>query len=207
VGRADRQLERRDLVAERGPQAVERRGRVSVLLVALVDEEACRGVRAPAEADRVLEARLDPAGGVGDEDRPIRRLEAGDDLRDEVEVAGGVDDRDPGAIRLERRDGQAQGLAALLLLGLEVEVGAAVIDLADAPDRAGLEQELLAERRLARTCVAGQDDAPKVGEIDALGGHGRWVPRAAVGSKRAAGAAVSGRRRRGPAILVPYTPA
>src|SRR4029079_8471361 len=178
-----------------------------VFLVALVDEEARRGVRASAEADRVLESRLHPAGGVGDEDRAVGRLETGDDLRDEVEVARGVDDGDPRAIRLERRDGQAQGLAALLLLGLEVEVGAAVIDLADAPHRAGLEQELLAERRLARTRVAGEDDAPKAGEPDALGGHGRWVPRAAVTSKRAAGAAVSGHRRRGPAILVPYTPA
>src|SRR4029078_4928297 len=151
-----------------------------VLLVALVDEEAGRRGGAPTERDGQLEARLDTTRAVGRASGGAGRLEARDDLCDEVEVARRVDDRDPRAVRLERRDGEAQGLAPLLLLGLEVEVGAAVIDLADAPDRAGLEQELLTERRLARTCVAGEDDAPKVGEIDALGGHGRCDPRSAV---------------------------
>ena len=65
-------------------------------------------------------------------------------------------------------DREAERLAPLLLLGLEVEVRRPVIHPTDARDGAGLEQQLLAERRLAGTRVAGQDDAPKVGEIDAL---------------------------------------
>ena len=172
VGRADRELERRDLVAEGRPERVERRGRVGVLLVALVDEEARRGPGRPPERDRLLEARLDAARRVHDEDRAVGGLEAGDHLGDEVEVARRVDDRHARAVGLERRDREAQGLAALLLLGLEVEVGGAILDLADAADRAGLEQELLTERRLAGACVAGEDDAPNVGEVDALDGHG-----------------------------------
>jgi hypothetical protein len=79
-------------------------------------------------------------------------------------------------VRLEGRDRQAQRLAALLLLGLEVEVGAAVIDLAESWDGAGAMEELFAERRLAGTGVPGQDDAPKVGQVDTLHRHGAFDP-------------------------------
>jgi hypothetical protein len=193
VGRTDRDLERRDLRAERRPEGVERAGRVGVLLVAFVDEEAGGGVRAAAEGDRLLEAGLDPARRVGHEDRAVGGVEARHHLGREVEVARSVDDRDPGPVRLERRDREAQRLAALLLLGLEVEMGAAVLDLADAPDGAGSKEELLAERRLAGTRVTGQDDAPEVGQVDAL--HGHWG--SILVQRRVFG--------RGPAILVPYT--
>ena len=94
------------------------------------------------------------------------------DLGEEVRVAGRVDKRDAGAVVLERPDREAQRLVALLLLGLEVEMGGPVIDLAQPRDRPGLEHELLGERRLAGARVAGQDDAPKVGEVDALHRHG-----------------------------------
>ena len=121
--------------------------------------------------DGVLEARLDAARGVHHEDRAVGRGEALDDVGDEVRVAGRVDQRDPRAVALERADREAQRLAPLLLLGLEVEVGGAVVDAPEPRDRPGPEQELLRERRLAGAGVAGQDDAPKVGEVDALHRH------------------------------------
>ena len=83
-----------------------------------------------AERDGLLEARLDAARGVDDEDRAVGGREALDDVGDEVRVAGRVDQRDPRAVRLERADREAQRLAPLLLLGLEVEMGRPVVDLA-----------------------------------------------------------------------------
>ena len=103
LGRADRELERRDLVAEGRAQGVERGGRVGVLAVALVDEEARRGPGRAAQRDRLLEARLDAGRGVHHEDRAVGRGEALDDVRDEVRVAGRVDERDPRPVALERR--------------------------------------------------------------------------------------------------------
>ena len=108
-----------------------------------------------------------------DEQRAVGGREAGDDLGHEVRVAGRVDERDPGLVVLERRDREAQRLLALLLLGLVVEVGRAVVDAAEPRDGAGAKEELLGERRLAAAGVAGQDDAPEVGGIDALHRHRR----------------------------------
>jgi hypothetical protein len=51
---ADRDVERRDLRPEGRPEGVERPRRIGVLLVALVDEEAGRGVRRPPERDTLL---------------------------------------------------------------------------------------------------------------------------------------------------------
>ena len=58
---ADREVERRDLVAERGPERVEGDRRVGVLAVALVDEEEGRPTGRSAERDGVLETGLDTA--------------------------------------------------------------------------------------------------------------------------------------------------
>ena len=194
LGGADRDLERRDLVAEAGPQRVERGRRVGVLAVALVDEEAGGGPGRAAEPDGVLEAGLDAAGrGIHHEDRAIGRGEALDHVGDEVRVAGRVDQRDPGPVRLERPDREAQRLAPLLLLGLEVEVRRSVVDATEARDGAGSKEELFRERRLAGASVTGQDDAPKVGQVNALHRHrlrrssfcNREGPETGVGCMRA----------------------
>jgi hypothetical protein len=151
---ADRDVERGNLVAEAAPQRVERGRRVRVLLVALVDEEARRPARRAAQRDPGLEAGLDRPGRVGDEERAVGGREPADDLGDEVRVAGRVDERDPGLVVLERGDREAQRLLALLLLGLVVEVGAPVVDLAEPLDRAGLER---AGARRAWSCHRRRD--------------------------------------------------
>ncbi len=175
-GCPDGQLDGRDLVAEGGPQRVEGRRRVGVLPVALVDEEARGGVRGPGVGDRLLEPGLHPGRGVHDEDRAIGRGEALDDVGHEVRVAGRVDERDPRPVVLERADREAQRLLALLLLGLEVEVGGAIVHASESRDGPGLEHELFRERRLAGTGMPGQDDAPKVRKVNALHRHGSVGP-------------------------------
>ena len=107
-----------------------------------------------------------------DEDRAVGRGEALDDLGDEVRVARRVDERDAGPVGFERADREAQRCPALLLLGLEVEVGRPVVDATEPGDRPGPEEQLLGQRRLAGPGVAGQDDASEVGEVDTLHRHG-----------------------------------
>ena len=149
LGRADRQLDRGDLLAEARPQGVEGSRRIGVLAVALVDEEAGRGVGPARQRDRLLESGFDAGRRIHHQDRAVSRGEALDHVGHEVRVARGVDQRDPRPIGLEGPDREAQRLAPLLLLRLEVEVGRPVIDAPESGDGTGLEQELFTERRLA----------------------------------------------------------
>ena len=171
LGRTDGQLEWRDLLAERRTQRVQGDGRIRVFPVALVDKEARRGAGRSSQRHGVFEARLHPAGGIHHEERPVGCGEPFDHVRDEVRIAGRVDQRDPRPVCLERPDGQAQRRLALLLLGLEVEMGGAVIHPPQARDGAGLEQQLLSQCRLARARVARQDHAAKMREVDILHRH------------------------------------
>ena len=72
-GGADGQLERRDLVAEARAQGVQRRRRIGVLAVALVDEETRRGAGRTSQRHGVLEAGLNAARGIHHEDRAVGR--------------------------------------------------------------------------------------------------------------------------------------
>ncbi len=182
-------MERGDLVAERRPQGVEGGGRVGVLAIALVDDEE-RGRAGPAaQPDGRLEACLDAGRSVHDEERGVGGMEALDHLGHEVGVAGRVDDRDPMALVVERRDREAERLLALLLLGLEVEVGGPVVDPAEPGNGAGSKEDLLGKRRLARAGVTGEHDAPEVGEVDALHRHRQ--------ASSCTGSRPDGRRKRG----------
>ena len=172
LGRADGQVERRDLVAERRAQGVQRGRRVGVLAIALVDEEARRAAARPAERDRGLQPGVDAAAGVHDEDHPVDRGDALDDLGDEVGIAGRVDQGDARAVVVEGGDREAQRLVPLLLLGLVVERARAVIDPAEAGGGARSGRGAASASVVLPTAgVAGQDDAPKVGQVNALRRH------------------------------------
>ena len=125
----------------------------------------------PGQRDRRLQAGLDVPGGVHREERGLRRGEPCHDLGREIGVAGRVDQLDPRALVLEAGDREGQRLLALLLLGLVVQAGRAVVDAAEPGDRAGVEEKPLGQRRLAGAGVGGQDDAAEVGEVDTLGCH------------------------------------
>ena len=60
---------------------------------------------------------------------------------------------------------------ALLLLGLEVEAGGAVVDLPEPGNRTGPEQELLGERGFAGRGMAGKNDVAQVGQVNAFRRH------------------------------------
>ena len=77
---------------------------------------------------------------------------------------------------VQARHRQAQRLLALLLFRLEIEACRAVVDSAEAGDRRGIEKEALGQRRLAGPGMGGQNDAAKVGEVDALCCHGQLDP-------------------------------
>ena len=168
---ADRDLERGDLLAERGPQTVERLAGVRGLPIALVEEEDRRMAALAGERYGVLEAGFDVARGVHEEERRVGGRKSLDDLGGEVRVAGGIHDLDPVALSVEARHGQAQRLMPLLLFGLVIHARRAVIDATETRDGAVLEEEPLGQRRLAGAGVGGDDDAAEVGEVDALGCH------------------------------------
>ena len=142
-------------------------------------------------ADGRLEARLDAARRVHHEQGGIGGVEALDHLGREVRVAGRVDDRDLVLAVLERPDRQAQRLVPLLLLGLVVEMRRPVVHPAQAGDRAGPEEDLFRERRLAGSGVAREHDGADVGEVVALDGHR---------AQYLVGDSESGSRRRGGAM-------
>ena len=72
------------------------------------------------------------------------------------------------AVELERGERERHRDPAPLLLGVEVADGRAVLDLAQAGDRPGGEQERLGERRLAGAAVAHEGDVADVGRRERL---------------------------------------
>ena len=170
LGGADGDVKRRDLLAEGGPQRVQRVGRVRVLAIALVDEEEGGPAVGAGQRDRRLEAGLDVPGGVHQQDRRVSGGEALDDLGREVRVSGGVDELDPRSLVIQAGHGEGERLLALLLLGLVVQARRAVVDAAEPRDRAGIEKEALGQRRLAGPGVGGQGRRCEGG-----GGRHSWL--------------------------------
>ena len=103
--------------------------------------------------------------------RAVGRGEALDDVGHEVGVAGRVDERDARPVRLERPDREAQRLLRFCSSGSKSRWAVPSSTLPEPRDGPGLEHQLLGERRLAGAGVAGQHDAAKVGEVDALHRH------------------------------------
>ena len=173
LGRADRELERRDLVAEASPAArrARRVGSAFSRSHLLMKKQAAVPVARP-RATACSRPASTPAGGVHDEERAVGRGEALDDLGDEVRVAGRVDQRDPRPVVLERR--RPRGSATRAASAPRARSRGGPSRRRRVPSRGiapALNEELLGERRLAGAGVAGQDDAPKVGEVDALHRH------------------------------------
>ena len=99
----------------------------------------------PPTASTVIKRRLDGA-------------EAALHLAHEVHVAGRVDDVDLVVFPLEGEQRDVQAELALMLVGVPVADGRAVLDLAHAGRGAGGEQHRLGQRCLAGAAVAGQSD-------------------------------------------------
>ena len=165
---ADRELQRRDAGAELLLELVERALERRALAVELVDEDRARDAALLGELPRDLGLHLDAFDRGDDEQREVGGLERGGDVADEVGVAGRVEQVDLVAVELERRERERHRDPAALLLGIEVADGRAVLDPAQAGDRAGDEEQRLGQRRLPGAAVPDEGDVADLGRRERL---------------------------------------
>ena len=119
-----------------------------------------------------LRLRLDAGHCVEHCDRAVEDAKGTLDLDGEVDVPGGVDDVD-GVVAPRRGRGRGgDGDPPLLLLLHPVHGGGALMNLTDLVVDAGVEENPLSRRRLARVDMRHDPDVADLGEIYArLGGH------------------------------------
>ena len=167
----------RELDDERGrAQAADHHLHAAVELgadpVHLVDEADPRHVVLVGLPPDRLGLRLDAGHRVEHRDRAVEHAQRALHLDGEVDVAGGVDDVD--RVVQPRRGGRGgrDRDAALLLLRHPVHGGRAIVDLTDLVVDAGVEEDPLGRRRLARVDVRHDPDVSDLGEVcGGLGGH------------------------------------
>ena len=102
--------------------------------------------------------RLHAGHALDDEDRAVEHAQAAVHLDVEIDVAGRVDDVDAVVLPLARDGGGGDRDATLALLVHVVGRGVAVMHLADAVRHAGIVQDTLGRRRLARIDVGSDAD-------------------------------------------------
>jgi len=151
--RTDRQLDRHGLGAQAVADRLDRLVEVGADLVHLVDEDDARHAvlvgLTPDGLGLGLHARVAVQHGHGAVQHAQRAL----DLDGEVHVAGGVDDVQALLAPEGGRRGGRNRDAAFLLLVHPVHGGGAVVDFADLVGLAGVIQDPLGRRRLARVDV------------------------------------------------------
>ena len=106
-----------------------------------------------------------PVDGAEHHHRAVEHAQAALDLDGEVDVAGRVDEVDLVPAPRKGGGGGGDGDAALALLGHPVHLRLAVVDLADLVDAARLEQEPLADGRLAGVDVRDDADVADPGDF------------------------------------------
>ena len=134
--------------------------------VELVDEADARDVVAVGLPPHRLGLRLDAGDAVEHRDGAVEDAQRALDLDGEVDVAGRVDDVDLDALPVAGGRGGGDGDAALLLLLHPVHRGGAVVDLTDLVVDAGVEQDPLGRRGLARVDMRHDPDVADLGEVD-----------------------------------------
>ena len=137
--------------------------------VHLVDEAKARHVvlvRLPPDR---LGLRLDAGDGVEDRDRAVEDAQRALDLDGEVDVAGRVDEVDPAVAPATGGRGGGDRDAALLLLDHPVHGRGALVHLADLVVAAGVEEDALGRRRLARVDMGHDPDVAGLGERELAG--------------------------------------
>ena len=104
--------------------------------------------------------RLDTGHRVEHGDCAIEDAQRSFDFDREVHMARGVDDVDPGVVPKRSGGGRGDGDAALLLLLHPVHDRGALVDLTHLVGLAGVEEDPLGGRRLARVDVGHDPDIP-----------------------------------------------
>ena len=167
---ADRELDDRG----HGVEAVldHRHGAVEVGAdaVHLVDEADARHAVVVGLAPHRLGLRLDAGDRVEHRDGAVEHAQRPLDLDGEVDVAGRVDDVDAVVVPLAGGGRRGDRDAALLLLDHVVHHGGAFVDLADLVGLAGVVEDALGRRGLARVDVRHDPDVAGLleGELSLL---------------------------------------
>ena len=163
---ADRQLHQHGVATQLGAQLLDRLLGIGADAVHLVDE--CQPGDVIAAHLAVDRQRLGLHAGHGAEHQhgPVQHAEAPLHFDGEIDVAGRVDQVDRGIAPLDLRGGAGDGDAAFLFQLHVVHRGAAatlVVDFLHAVDPAGVVQDALAERGLARVDVGRNPDVTQLG--------------------------------------------
>ncbi len=163
---ADRDLERHRVRAEPVAHRLHGGEVVRAGAVHLVDERDARNlvlVRLPPDR---LGLRLDARDGVEDGNCTVEDAQAALDLDRKVHMAGRIDDVDPIVPPERRRRSRRDRDAALLLLGHPVHRRGALVHLPQLVGDAGVVEDPLGRRRLARVDVGHDPDVADAVERD-----------------------------------------
>ncbi len=145
-------------------------------LVHLVDEDDARNLVAVGLTPHRFGLRLDTRVAVQKHDRAVKNRQRALDLDREIDVAGGVDDveavlvvlgqiaRVDRALPERRRGGRGDRDATLLLLLHPVHRRGAIMHLADLVGLAGIEQDPLGRRGLARIDMGNDPEVTVAGQ-------------------------------------------
>ncbi len=153
-GKVDDERHRVETLADHLYAALE----VGTDAVHLVDEADARDVVLVGLAPYRLRLRFDTGDCVEHRDGTVENAQTPLDLDREVDVAGRVDDVDLAVVPLRSRGGRRDRDAALLLLDHVVHDGRALVDLADLVGAAGVVEDALGRRGLARVDVGHDPD-------------------------------------------------
>ena len=167
----DRQLDRHGVRAEPVDHRLDAALEVRADAVHLVDVGDARDVVLVRLAPDRLRLRLYAGHGVEQRDCTIEHAQRALDLDGEVDVARRVDDVDPMVGPLAGGRGRRDRDAALLLLLHPVHRRGALVDLAHLVGAAGVVEDALGRRRLARIDVGHDPDVPGLLERE-LARHG-----------------------------------
>ena len=163
---ADRDLHRHRVRAEAVAHRLHGGEEVRAGAVHLVDEGDARHLVLVGLPPDRLGLRLDAGDGVEDGDRAVEHAQAALDLDREVDVPGRIDDVDAMAAPERRRGGGRDRDAPLLLLGHPVHRRGALVHLAHLVRAAGVVEDPLGRRRLARVDVGHDPDVADAVERD-----------------------------------------
>ena len=163
---ADRQLHRNRARAEAVDHRLHGGEEVRAGAVHLVDEGDPRHAVAIGLAPDRLRLRLDTCDRVEDRDRAVEHAQAALDLDRKVHVPGRIDDVDTKIAPRRGRRSRGDGDAALLLLRHPVHHGGALVDLAHLVGAAGVVEDPLGRRGLARVDVGHDPDVAHALECD-----------------------------------------
>ena len=155
---ADRQLDRHGVRAEAVDHGLHAAVEVRADAIHLVDVGDARDAVRVGLAPHGLRLRLDAGDGVEHGDGAVEHAQRALHLDGEVDVARRVDDVDAVVLPLRRRRGGRDGDPALLLLLHPVHRGGALVDLAHLVGAAGVVEDPLGRRGLARVDVGHDPD-------------------------------------------------